>query len=328
MTTAVKSSNIKDFFHRKQEVGLLSFEAATLLYILVSTVIILIEWKPLSSPWSMLGFRGLMIIGILATNLVYRYCPCKATVLLRVAIPFLGLIYWYPETYQFCSVFEYKDHIFAHADYLLFGYQPSLLFSRYVDSTFWYELFSMGYFSYYFMMIAMILFYFIARYEDFQRASFVFLASFFLFYLIFDFLPVAGPQYYYCANGEEMGSTALFPEMGHYFRDHTDILPLDVRGIFSRFVLDLQEQGENPTAAFPSSHVGMALVTVLLARQTKNKTLFWILFTLFVILCFATVYLKAHYVVDSLAGLLFGGLFFYLCNKNYPWVAEKLHLKK
>jgi membrane-associated phospholipid phosphatase len=285
------------------------------------------EFGSLSSPLSMLLARGIILASMSVAYLLHRRWPSKFTVLLRIAIPFLCLIYWYPETYSFCSIFDYQDHVFAHIDYSIFGCQPSLEFSRVLDSTFWMEFFSMGYYSYYFMMIAMILFYFIARYDDLQRASFVFLASFFLFYLVFDFLPVAGPQYYYCANGVEMGGTAYFPEMGDYFRTHRDILPLDVRGLFSQLVLDVQEQGENPTAAFPSSHVGMSLVTVLLARQARNRWLFWILCFLFVVLFFATVYLKAHYAIDSLAGLVFGFLFFWITDRLFPHVSSLAHLK-
>ena len=122
---------------------------------------------------------------------VHRRYPCKATVLLRISPIFLSLIYWYPETYEFCQLFDYKDHIFASIDYSVFGFQPSLKFGEWLSSTFWYELFNMGYYSYYYLMIAMVLFYFLARYADFQRATFVFLGSFFLFYLVFDFLPVA-----------------------------------------------------------------------------------------------------------------------------------------
>lgn len=327
MENTKKCAWLKDIFQRREERGLLSFEAATLIYIVITTVIIACEWNLLDSPGSMLLARLTMVAIMTAAYGIYLYYPSKATVLLRISFPFLGLIYWYPETYQFCSIFNYQDHIFANIDYSIFGCQPSLEFSKIVDSTFWSELLSMGYYSYYYMMIAMVLFYFFARYDDFQRACFVFLASFFLFYLVFDFLPVAGPQYYYCANGEEMGTIANFPEMGHYFRTHTDILPIDVKGIFSQWVLNVQKYGEHPTAAFPSSHVGISMVIILLAWQARNKWLFWILFVLFVLLSVATVYLKAHYVIDSIAGLVFGYLFFFITDRMYPYVKKWVKLK-
>ena len=115
----------------------------------------------------------------------------------------------------------------------------------------------------------------------------------------------------------EMGMTDNFPQMHDYFRNHTEILPLEVRGPFSKMVLAAQEAGEHPTAAFPSSHVGMTMVTLILAWKTGCRKYFWILFPFALILFFATVYLKAHYVVDSVAGIFFGCLFYWLADKGY-----------
>ena len=309
------------------ERGLLSFEAVTLAYILVTSVMIVLGWGSLPSPISMFVFR-IVILSIMALMyFVYRQYPCRFTILLRISPLFLALIWWYPETYTFCSQFDYQDHIFAEIDYRIFGFQPSLVFDQALGSTFWYEFFNMGYYSYYYLMIAMVLYYFFAKYEDMQRATFVFFASFFLFYLVFDFLPVAGPQYYYCANGTDIASQAVFPEMHDYFRFHREILPLEVRGFFSKMVLAAQETGENPTAAFPSSHVGMTTVTMLLAWQSGSKRLFWILFPFAVILLFATVYVKAHYAIDSVAGLAAGALFFSITNQLYKVVRKPWHLK-
>ena len=320
-------SFFSDLLKRRDERGLLSFEATTLVYMALTTIVIGAEWGNLNSPLRMLAARGLMLLVMAVMWLVHRRYPCKATVLLRISPIFLSLIYWYPETYEFCQLFDYKDHIFASIDYSVFGFQPSLKFGEWLSSTFWYELFNMGYYSYYYLMIAMVLFYFLARYADFQRATFVFLGSFFLFYLVFDFLPVAGPQYYYAANGVAMGESPVFPEMHDYFRTNTEILPLEVRGLFSRLVLQAQEAGEHPTAAFPSSHVGMAVVTMLLAWRTGSRKFFWILFPFALILFFATVYLKAHYAVDSVAGLFAGAFFFWLTNRSFPWFSRKLKLK-
>ena len=113
-----------------------------------------------------------------------------------------------------------------------------------------------------------------------------------------------------------MGESPVFPEMHDYFRTNTEILPLEVKGLFSRLVLQAQEAGEHPTAAFPSSHVGMAVVTMLLAWRTGSRKFFWI-----------TVYLKAHYAVDSVAGLFAGAFFFWLTNRSFPWFSRKMNLK-
>ena len=168
----------------------------------------------------------------------------------------------------------------------------------------------MGYYAYYYMMGATLIFYLLCRYPQADKAGFVFLTSFFLFYLIYEFLPVAGPQYYFKAIGVEAADTGVFPAVGYYFQTHTEMLMPEIKGIFSQLVLGAQEVGERPTAAFPSSHVGMSTVTMLLAWKAKNKWLFWVMMPLYLLLCCGTVYIQAHYLIDSICGFFTAVLFF------------------
>ena len=72
-----------------------------------------------------------------------------------------------------------------------------------------------------------------------------------------------------------------------------------------------KQAGERPTAAFPSSHVGITTVLVLLAWHTGNRKFFWLLVPFFTLMFFATVYIQAHYAIDAIAGLFTGALFYY-----------------
>lgn len=315
-------------FKKQYEPGLLSVEVVTLIYMIITAVMTLIWWNGITDPAMMMYWRGGVVVYMALAIGLYHLWPCRFMVALR-ALPLLAcLAQWYPETYEFCKQFPYQDHFFAAVDNLLFGCQPALEFDKWLSSTLWYEAFSMGYYAYYYMMMAVLLFYLIARYHDFQRATFVFLTSFFIYYLIFEFLPVAGPQYYFCAVGVEKAQLDVFPEVGNYFRDHTDMLQLEPRGIFSRLVLAAQEAGEHPTAAFPSSHVGMSTVTMLLAWRSRNRLLFWIMVPFYLLLVCATVYIKAHYAIDSIAGFVTAVLFFHLTSGLYPLARDVFRLKK
>lgn len=314
-------------FDKHPESGLLSVEVITLIYMAVTAVMTLIWWDNINGPDVMMAWRVGVVAYIVAANLVYRRWPTRMMVLLRMTPLLLCLIQWYPETYEFCKQFNYQDHVFARTDWMLFGCQPSMLMDSWLSSTFWYEAFNLGYYSYYYMMMAVLMFYFFVRYERFQWASFVFLASFFLFYFIYEFLPVAGPQYYYCALGVEASGRAEFPALGHYFVTHTEVLPLEVRGFFSKMVLAAQETGERPTAAFPSSHVGMSTVSMLLAWYCGNRRLFWLLMPFWLLLVIATVYIKAHYAIDSICGLVAAVAFFALTSWLYPKVKTPFRLK-
>lgn len=313
-----------NYFKKDYEPTLWSVEILTLLYILYTTVLTVVYWCSLTDPVSMLGTRALMLALMAATYAIYRWHPCRALRIVRVLPTFLGLIWWYPETYDFCSQLPYLDHIFAGIDQTLFGCQPALVFSQVVSSTFWSEAFNLGYYAYYYMMAATLIFYLLCRYDQADKAGFVFLGSFFLYYIIYEFLPVAGPQYYFKAVGVDAASTGIFPDVADYFKTHTEMLMPEIKGIFSQLVLGAQEVGERPTAAFPSSHVGMSTVTMLLALKSGNRWLFWCMMPLYLLLCCATVYIQAHYLIDSICGFFTALAFFALTWWGYDKWKSKL----
>ena len=85
---------------------------------------------------------------------------------------------------------------------------------------------------------------------------------------------------------------------------------------FTELVNMAQRAGERPTAAFPSSHVGVAIVMMILAFRGSKK-LFFGLLPFFMLLCCATVYIKAHYLIDALAGSITGVLTYILSSCLY-----------
>ena len=162
----------------------------------------------------------------------------------------------------------------------------------------------MGYFMYYPMIAAVVLYYFFCRYYEAERVSFVLLASFFIYYLIYIYVPVVGPTFYFDAVGVQDIAKGIFPAMGDYFSTHTNCLPTPgyTDGIFYQLVEDAKEAGERPTAAFPSSHVGVSTICMLLAWHSRNRKLLFTMLPFYIFLCMATVYIQAHYLIDAIAG--------------------------
>ena len=137
------------------------------------------------------------------------------------------------------------------------------------------------------------------------------------FYTIYILLPVTGPQYYFQAVGEVTVQAHVFPDVGHYFNSHHDLLPSpSPEGFFYDLVEQTQESGERPTAAFPSSHVGISTILMILSWRTSRR-LFFVLTPFYVLLCGATVYIQAHYLIDAIAGLLTAPLFYKWSHKLY-----------
>ena len=229
------------------------------------------------------------------------------------------LSWWYPDTYEFNRLFPNLDHLFARWEQSWFECQPALLFSQAWSHPVFSELMDMGYAVYYPLIGLVALYFFWFRYDQFGRASFVILAAFFAYYIIYIALPVAGPQYYFKAVGVEEIAQGIFPNVGHYFATHSEALtsPGYHDGVFYQMVVDAHNAGERPTAAFPSSHVGITTILMLLLMSVRNyKLLLW-LTPFYVLLCLSTVYIQAHYAVDVLGGWVSAILFYLLFSWLY-----------
>lgn len=301
---------IKYLFEQKAKPikGLLAVEWVVLGYMVLTFCIMLFTITKIHNPVSMFVGRLQVLAIIVALWGVYRLMPCRLTHLARISAQLALLSWWYPDTYEFNRMFPNLDHIFATYEQMLFGYQPALTFAEQWSSPIWSELMHMGYASYYPLIALVTVFYFCCRYDRFNRTEFIILTSFFIYYVIFIFLPVAGPQYYYLAAGVDNIAKGVFPDVGNYFADHQEPLTMPgwKDGFFYDLVTSAHEAGERPTAAFPSSHVGVTTVLMLLAWESGSRRLFIVMLPLFLLMCLATFYIQAHYVIDVFAGLLSG----------------------
>ncbi|MCH5302395.1 MAG: phosphatase PAP2 family protein [Prevotella sp.] len=298
---------------KKPRKGLLTIEWVAIGYTVLTTLFILFAYTKMYNPEPMLWGRLRILLTTAALWLVYRLVPCRFTHFCRPVVQLCLLGWWYPDTYELNRIFPCFDHYFVAIEQRLFGCQPALLFPQLCTSPVLSELFHMGYGSYYFLMVVVTCYYFAFRYAEFNRATFVIFSSFIAYYLIFIFLPVVGPQYYYMAVGTDQIAQGVFPDLGHYFATHQESLPIPgyQDGFFYQFVVDAHNAGERPTAAFPSSHVGVTTVLLLLAWHSRSRLLFWLIVPFYVLMFFATFYIQAHYLIDAIAGLLSGVVFYF-----------------
>lgn len=299
---------IKNLFQieKKPLKGLMALEWAAMIYLVFTLVLSFVLYTDMENPQAMIFGRLRIVAMTAALWLAYRIVPCRFTRFIRVAAQMGLLAWWYPDTYEINRLFPNLDHVFAQWEQSWFGFQPALTFSKSLSHPIFSELFDMGYAAYYPMIALTVFYYFIWQYKEFERAAFIVLAAFFIYYIVFIFVPVAGPTFYYKAVGLEKIAAGIFPNVHDYFNFHQDCLPSPgyTDGIFYHLVEDAKAAGERPTAAFPSSHVGISTVCMLLIWRTKNRNLFYILTPFYLFLCCATVYIQAHYLVDALAGVV------------------------
>jgi len=294
--------------------GLLAVEWVAMGYLAFTLLLMAMWWNGLPNGEQMLWQRGQFVVATLAMWGIYRWHPCRLAMFGRVLVQMLFLSVWYPDTYELNRVLPNLDHLFASWEQGLFGCQPALLFAQWAPWGWFSELMCLGYVSYFPLMLLVYLYYFFQRYDEFRMTAFVILTSFFVYYVVFVLVPVTGPQFYYLAVGTERIAQGVFPDLGDWFLTHSERMaaPGWSDG-FWYHMLDLtHDAGERPTAAFPSSHVGITTIVMWLAWRTRCRWLYLTVLVFYVLMCLSTVYILAHYAIDALAGLVSGTVLYFL----------------
>lgn len=285
--------------------GLFAVETISLIYNALTTLLILLLFPHMDHPGMMLLERAGIVVLTFVLIFLYQAFPCRLTAFIRMAVQMSLLAYWYPDTFEFNRLFPNLDHLFAHAEQLIFHCQPAVIFSHNFPSIWFSEPFNMGYFFYYPMIFIVVVYYFLFRFEWFEKICFVLVTSFFIYYFVYIMLPVAGPQFYFPAIGMDKVNACIFPSIGDFFNTNNYLVPST--GVDQGFFYDLveasQEVGERPTAAFPSSHVGISTIVMIMAWRVNHK-LAYVLAPFYVLLCCATVYIQAHYLIDAIVGFV------------------------
>lgn len=262
---------------------ILPSDMVVIAYLLITVVLMFFIPKEELDAGRHLIDRLLIISGIAFIVYLDSTWRNNFTKFLHLFYPLTLLGYIYGETALLNHIFftANLDPLFINLDNKIFGFQPALEFSKAFPQVWFSELMNFGYFSYYFMTIGVSVIIFFTHRPFAEKAVFVIVTSFLIYYLFFIIFPVVGPQYYFESPFSEV----------------------PVTGFFGKAVKAVQEAGEYPTGAFPSSHVGMALIFLYLSTKT-SRLLFWVLLPFVILILFATVYIKAHYAVDIIGGIL------------------------
>mgnify|MGYP003454816724 FL=1 len=315
-----------DWFKRvESSKGLFAVERISLIYNAITTILIVLLYSRMDHPGMMLLERAGIVAITFGLIYLYQKYPCRLSAFVRMVVQMSFLAYWYPDTFEFNRLFPNLDCFFASAEQWLFNCQPSVEFSKLCPDIWFSEPFNMGYFAYYPLIAIVAIYYFVFKFEWFEKASFVIVTSFFLYYLIYIFVPVAGPQFYFPAIGMDNVEACNFLSIGDYFNHNAILLPGPnfEQGLFFDLVEASQEVGERPTAAFPSSHVGISTILMIMAWRV-NKKLCYGLTPFYVLLCCATVYIQAHYLIDVFAGWISAIAIYILSTWMYKkWFASR-----
>lgn len=255
-----------------------------LLYVAFSGALILgFGWR-LSVPlW--LGLT-LAHVALIAIALLWSSRPLSGPSIagfFRDAYPALFVTFLYWELRYLAQLFSngYHDAFVLRLEAALFGEQLAVTFSERLPNLWLSELLHFCYGLYWVLLpLAAAALYLRGRLRGFRELVYVELVVFFACYLVFIFFPVAGPYY-------------QFPEIGGEL----------AAGPFYRLVHWVLTDGGSKGAAFPSSHVAVA-ITIVLVSWRHDRVLALLAAPLVIGLTIGTVYGRFHYGIDALAGVV------------------------
>jgi membrane-associated phospholipid phosphatase len=192
---------------------------------------------------------------------------------------------------------RYFDALIQNWEQSIFGLQPSREWAAAAPILPLSEVLHAAYLSYYFIIFAPpFLILWRAGRAALHDALFALIFTFLVHYLFFIWFPVQGPRYLFDAPSGPVANGTVF-----------------------RLVHRVLEAGSSQGAAFPSSHVGVAVAqTLLVWRHLPRLTPVVALLALG--LALGAVYGGFHYATDVIAGALLG----VLCVVAAPYVARAL----
>jgi membrane-associated phospholipid phosphatase len=277
----------------------MNIDRLAVVYLLVSAFYPLLKPSVFPDPWKNAVIHGLLAVAIWFLPPLMRCSRFFIPRLLgEIYLPLIFGLFYAEMEYLGLIFFDFDnslDPYLIHLEQWIFGFQPSLQWSRVWPWAWFHELMEFAYFTYYFLAASVVLMVF--REPGFQQDD--------RWEILRDFIRDLSVVMLICYT-----LYTLFPAWGpKYFREGY----VEVGGwIFTDIMRYIHNNGALLGAAFPSSHVAGSMVPWWYVWRYFPRWR-WPMTVIFVLLCMSTVYNRYHYVVDVIAGLmlaaavLFGG---------------------
>ena len=182
---------------------------------------------------------------------------------------------------------QYFDDLLIRVDHALFGVHPTVWLERFVHPLLT-GIMQLAYITYYPMPVVLTAVLIVkGKYDAFDETMFGLILCFYLSYIGYLLVPAVGPRF----TLVDLQTSTL--QAG----------PLTVA------IQETLNSLENTkTDAFPSGHTAIALLSLYYAWKFREKTYTTVLVPSVLALILSTVYLRYHYVIDVIAGVLLAAL--------------------
>lgn len=271
---------------------------AFLAYIGIVGMVILIFHSNLPGwPWY-IAAQAVIVALTLLTIRLFHGNPFNALQMVRHWYPIFSFTFLYMQAGLLNQlVFQgYVDDFFSGIDYGIFGTNPNIWLYERLNNYYFNEFIHLCYFSYYVLPAAFGVILYITRDKEFYRTLFGISITFYFCYFLYILIPAAGP---------------LHLRQGRF----------EDGGLMVQVMNWIYAEVEKPGAAFPSSHVAIALITLMYAYRLHRRV-FWIFLPFIIGLIFSTFYGFYHYVIDSIAGAAIAVGSYHLCNYLFDRCAK------
>jgi membrane-associated phospholipid phosphatase len=281
------------FFKNQKDKPLLTIIAA---YQLIMVVLLLLFFTKVENSFLWLLFHGAVFAFLWWDRSQYLNRIKKWSVIVLIPLNFTELHYLVHTVHPV----DY-DMLLIQLDRMLFGTDPTIWMERFTNP-YLTEFLQYIYATFYFLPIGLgIVLVKKQRENDLNFVFFQIVFGFYLSYLGYFILPAIGPRF-------TLDHLQSFPLTGVW-------LAQDIQHL-----LNTLENSQRD--AFPSGHTAMTLLTLFYAYK-YHRPYFYFMLPVTGLMLLATVYLRYHYVVDVLGGIILFVFTILIGSRLYHFLLKK-----
>lgn len=281
--------------------GLRSYEIVAIIYLFATSILVLFTASTIPTWQEIFSFHLFVIILIFGLGKIPEY-----------RFPFLKIIRgWY---LLVVFPFLFKELTILSTSLFPYYFEPLLIKSEMYFTNLYQEYFSFvqispllteimafSYWSYYLLIFGVGLYVYKSFGDtEFEYYMFKICTTFLICYALFILIPVRGPHH----TMENINPSALDGWM------------------FQSIILFMQSKGSTVGAAFPSSHVAVAWISVFTLRHFK-KRVYYMVMPLMILLTVSVFYLRYHYFLDA----IFGYFLAIILERGYLTISNKVKFR-
>ncbi|MCD6578843.1 phosphatase PAP2 family protein [bacterium] len=286
-----------------------TFDWAFNIYLLAVIILITIFAPGKVNNWYTFVLKDIMFI-LIVNIIIYSYTERSNKILKFIR-------YWYPIMLfsinysdmghmAFIIVPQLQDPIINIIEMKIFGVHPTWWIEKHLFYRPLLETLTLGYMSYYLILplLGFILYFKRKTLFEYEHLIFTVAVTFYFCYLFFIFFPVDGPWRFH-------------PILDHFTMPTAGYILVPLQKKIMGFAME-------HSGCFPSSHVAVATV-VLLNAQKFVKKIFPYYLVIVILLFFATFFMRYHYIIDAVFGMIFGIIIFNILSRlYYKWNPRNL----